>query len=466
MINEQFTWKQFKDLLKTSINKVSFDHVIEPIENPYKIENYTIYLVVDNNLEKFRIDRFYLQIMNSKLKETSYSNYKFEILTKDSIPSLEENITKEQTVETTKVVTTVIKNRNLRPEYTFENFVTGEANREAFTFSVKVAESPHVTINPFYIFGDVGLGKTHLMTAIAHDILKNNPNANVVFTTGQQFAEDYFKAKNKNQKNPLLSEEFDNYYRSADLLLVDDVQYLADKQGSQDEFFKIFEILFNNNKQIIVTSDRPASELNIISRLKSRFSYGIQTDIRKPNLLLRKTILKRKLFLNEYISDPSMIPDDVITYIAENFDRNVRDLEGALRRFVSYCVSFNFPYTLDNAELALDAIIPKDKVNKTESSYVHIEKIKEIIASYFNINVKDLSSPSRKQEFVYARQITIYILKTKYNQSLELIGSVLGNRDHSTVSHAFEKISNAIKTDVNVREDLENVTANLKKMYE
>ena len=463
MINQTDLWLQIKEKLNTSLPTAVFKQIFEPIKEIYKIEDNIVYFAVENHLVKYRIDKFYLKTMNDYLQQLTESSFEFKVITFEDVEK-----EKQEKIITSKPTSSqsLLKSRNLRPDYTFENFVTGEANREAFTFSMKVAESPHVTINPFYIFGDIGLGKTHLMTAIAHYMLANNPNLNVVFTTGQQFAEDYFKAKNKNQKNPLLSEEFDNYYRNADLLLVDDVQYLADKQGSQDEFFKIFEILFNNGKQIIVTSDRPANELNIISRLKSRFSYGIQTDIRKPNLLLRKTILKRKLILNEYISDPSVIPDDVITYIAEHFDQNVRELEGALRRFVSYCVSFNIDYTLDNAIAALDSIIPKDRTTKNETNYVHIEKIKEIISSYFNINVKDLSSPSRKQEFVYARQIAIYILKNRYNQSLEQIGSVLGNRDHSTVSHGLEKIQNLIDNDVNVREDIENITNNLNKLYE
>ena len=160
------------------------------------------------------------------------------------------DVTKEAEMDKLMQATPDIKSK-FNKKYTFDNFVTGEANREAFTFSVKVAESPHVTINPFYIFGDVGLGKTHLMTAIGHYILENNPDTNVVYTTAQQFVEDFFKAKNKNQKNTALADEFDNYYRSADLLLVDDIQYLADRQGSQDEFFKLFEYLFENNKQII-----------------------------------------------------------------------------------------------------------------------------------------------------------------------------------------------------------------------
>lgn len=453
-------WAQVKDMLKASNDETTFNQTFAPITEVYKIQNNVIYLVVNKQFDIFRIKRFYLDKMNELLAQCTDDKLSFGFISKAEVENDSIQISTEKNQQPQ---TTVIKKRNLRAEYTFSNFITGEANREAFTFSVKVAESPHVTINPFYIFGDVGLGKTHLMTAIGHYILENNPNANIVYTTAQQFVEDFFKAKNKNQKNTSYADEFDNYYRSADLLLVDDIQYLADRQASQDEFFKLFEYLFENNKQIIVTSDRPASELNIMSRLKSRFSWGMQTDIKKPNQLLREAILKGKLkFL---ISDTDSVPQDVITYIAENFDQNVRDLEGALRRFISYCVSFNIDFNYENAVIALDAIISSTKNNSNTNTKLHIEKIKEIIASYFNINVKELSGPSRKQEYVYARQLTVYILKTKYNQTLISIGNALGGRDHATISHALDKIQDCIKTDTNIKEDVDNIITTLDKSY-
>ena len=200
-----------------------------------------------------------------------------------------------------------------------------------------------------------------------------------------------------------------------------------------------------------------------MSRLKSRFSWGMQTDIKKPNQLLREAILRGKLkFL---ISDTDEVPANVITYIAENFDQNVRDLEGALRRFISYCVSFNIDFNYDNAVLALDAIISNSKNTSNSGTKLHIEKIKEIISNYFNINVKELSGPSRKQEYVYARQLTVYILKTKYNQTLTSIGSALGGRDHATISHAFDKIQDAINSDPNIKEDVDNLISTLDKQY-
>ena len=461
MNNEIELWEQVKSMLKASNDEITFNQTFAPITKIYKVQNNIIYLIVNTSLDSFRIKKFYLNKMNELLTQCAGTQMSFALITAQEVENQNKIQTQNSFVQ--PVQTTVIKKRNLRSEYTFSNFITGEANREAFTFSVKVAESPHVTINPFYIFGDVGLGKTHLMTAIGHYILENNPDTNIVYTTAQQFVEDFFKAKNKNQKNTALADEFDNYYRSADLLLVDDIQYLADRQGSQDEFFKLFEYLFENNKQIIVTSDRPASELNIMSRLKSRFSWGMQTDIKKPNQLLREAILRGKLkFL---ISDTDEVPANVITYIAENFDQNVRDLEGALRRFISYCVSFNIDFNYDNAVLALDAIVSNSKNSNNSGTKLHIEKIKEIISNYFSINVKELSGPSRKQEYVYARQLTVYILKTKYNQTLTSIGSALGGRDHATISHAFDKIQDAINNDPNIKEDVDNLISTLDKQY-
>ena len=244
MENALKLWEQVKDMLKASNDEATFNQTFAPITDVYKVQNNIIYLIVNNSLDIFRIKRFYLVKMNELLNQCTNEQMSFGFVSKDEA---EKQVSQpgENIVAPVSQIS-IIKKRNLRSEYTFSNFVTGEANREAFTFSVKVAESPHVTINPFYIFGDVGLGKTHLMTAIGHYMLENNPNINIVYTTAQQFVEDFYKAKNKNQKNSAYADEFDNYYRSADLLLVDDIQYLADRQGTQDEFFKLFEYLFEN----------------------------------------------------------------------------------------------------------------------------------------------------------------------------------------------------------------------------
>lgn len=291
-------------------------------------------------------------------------------------------------------------------------------------------------------------------------MLANNVNLNIVYTTAQQFVEDYFKSKNKNQRSTAISESFDTYYRSADVLLVDDIQYLADRQGSQDEFFKLFEYLNENGKQIIVTSDRKATELNIMDRLKSRFTWGLQADVKKPNKELRKAILKNKL--NILINNPEDVAEDALDYIAVHFEENVRELEGALRRFINYCVAFGVKYTLDNAVASLESIIPNVRDN-LDNSNSNIEIVKNRVASYFNINVKELSGTSRKQEIVYARSIAMYLIRTKYNVGLKKIGESLGNRDHSTTAHAISKIEDGIKFDDLIKQDVDNIVDKLNK---
>lgn len=451
MNDTNLIWQQVKAVLKEKLDESTFTATFGNINEIYKIQNNHIYLCVNDLLSKYRIEKFYLNDMNTILADFVEQKMLFKIMTNDEMKKDQEK--KEQTPFVEPEKSTLFKSRTLRPEYTFDNFVTGESNREAFTFSIKVADSPHVTVNPLYIFGDVGLGKTHLMTAIGHYILDNNISANIIFTTAQQFTQDYFTATNKNNKSNNSVEEFDNFYRSADVLLVDDIQFLKDKQKTQEEFFKLFEYLHENNKQIVITSDRPASELDIMERLKSRFSWGIPVDVRKPNFLLRKSILKKKLaFL---ISDPSIVSDEALDYIANCFDENVRELEGALRRFVSYCVAFNIDFSLEAAEESLKSIISKDRQASEDNNSVIVEKIKNIVASYYNISARDLSAVTRKQEIVYARMITIYLLRSVLNLQLKKIGDYLGGRDHATIAHSLDKIESSINSDPMVKQDID-----------
>ena len=328
-----------------------FHELITPIQEIYKETNTTVFLIVKDNLVKFRLEKFYLESINKLFVEISQINKRIKLITHEQI---EEEKKTQSDFQFNKVSSLELnKNqRNLRGEYTFENFVTGKTNRFAFITASKVAESPVVTINPLYIFGDVGLGKTHLMTAIGHYILDKNPSANVIYTTAQQFTEDYFNATTK--KNPNAMQEFSDFYKSADVLLVDDIQFLANKNATQEEFFKLFEYLYSQNKQMVITSDRKAEELeNIMARLKSRFSWGNPVDIQKPDFELRQAIVKQKLC--SLINNPDDVSDEAINFIAENFYNNIRELEGALRRFVNYCVAFCIDYSLDNAKTALDA---------------------------------------------------------------------------------------------------------------
>jgi chromosomal replication initiator protein len=324
---------------------------------------------------------------------------------------------------------------------------------------MKVAETPESLYNPLYIFGDVGLGKTHLMMAIGHYILDNKIDTNVVYTSAQEFTEDYFLATST-KKGKENIESFYHKYRDADVLLVDDIQFLEGKQSTQEEFFKVFEYLHSLNKQIVITSDRSANELrNMMARLKSRFNWGLSVDIKVPDKPLRVNILKRKL--SYLIENPKDVPIEVLDLIADVFTNNARDLEGGLRRYVTYCVSMDLPFTVDNVFLALDSLIPNQKDEKL-SNVKNFEMIKSEVANYFKISVADLESNSRKQQVTYPRQLAIYIIKSLYNPSLKSIGEVFGNRDHATVSHSCDKIKTLLKTNPLVKGDYDLLVKKIK----
>lgn len=450
-------WNTTKEKLKSVIESVQFLQTIEPITEVYKIENNNIYLVVPEALVRLRLQKFYLKTMNEVLNSVNGGEkMQFKFITEDEV---KEEKAQEDQIISPEVSKSVIR-RNLRAEYTFDNFVTGENNRYAFITALKAAESPYEVVNPLYIFGDVGLGKTHLMTAIGNYILDKNVNANVIYTTAQQFTEDYFRASSK--KSPDKFESFYNYYRSADILLVDDIQFLSGKNGTQEEFFKLFEFLYEKNKQMVITSDRPANELeNIMARLKSRFSWGLLVDIKKPDFEHRKMILKKKI--DFIVSVPSRVSDEVVDYIALNFDENVRTLEGALRRLISYCDTFRCPIDLETAEQVLDPLIAKDKNSVTPTSSSKVEKIKQVVANYYNISVEDLTGTSKKKEFAWARQVAMYLVRTQLNLQLKTVGSFFGGRDHTTVLNAENKINALIKEDWAVKSDIDLLCQKLEK---
>lgn len=453
-------WIKTKKLLADSnkIGATEFSEIIKPIEKIHKVANNYIYLIVQTTLTKFRIDKFYLSKMNECLSKLTDENLKFQIIT-------QEDANKENEENKNKSLVSINKDeikgnaRSLRPEYTFTNFVAGQSNRFAYITALNVAEAPHVsTMNPLYIFGDVGLGKTHLMMAVGWYILSNNINANIIYTSAQQFADEYFAATRKNSNYTI--EQFYNYYHSADVLLVDDIQFLANKTATQEEFFKLFDYLYEKNKQIIITSDRRADELeNIMKRLTSRFSWGISVDIKKPDFDLRYQIIKKKLAFA--LTDPSVVSEEALNFIANNFDNNVRELEGALRRFINYCVAFGINYNEENARTALNDIIPKDKTNITPDKISSINDVKKAVANYYGIHIEDLASTTRKKEIVIPRQVAIYIVRTKYDIPLKKIGEHFGNRDHATILHSLDKIEEIMQKDPDLNQDVENIIKKL-----
>jgi len=434
--------------LEEEINNDDFKNIFKDVTEIHKFENDYIYVIVPDALTKFKIEKFHLQKMNELLEQIAPTKWHFKLITSDE--AVKENENTANKITSPEIVNINKSRRRLRTEFTFDNFVIGESNRFAFLSAMKVAESPHSILNPLYIFGDVGLGKTHLMMAIGHFVLDNDINTNVVYTSAQQFVEDYFLSTSTKKGRERI-EDFYNHYRSADLLLVDDIQFLEGKTSTQAEFFKVFDYLHENNKQIIITSDRVANELKLMDRLKSRFNWGMIADIKAPDRELRINILKRKL--TSLINNPKDIPLEALELIADIFESNIRDLEGALRRYVTYCVSLDLPFTVENVGVALESIMPKDKENLDKTT--NLTSVREIVSKYFNIPEDVLTSRSRKMQIVYARNIAFYLIRENYKTSLKKIGQLFGNRDHATVAHGYEKIKNMIKTDQHVQADIE-----------
>ncbi|SUY44791.1 chromosomal replication initiator protein DnaA [Clostridium putrefaciens] len=333
----------------------------------------------------------------------------------------------------------------LNPKYTFDSFVIGNSNRFAHAASLAVAESPAKAYNPLFIYGGVGLGKTHLMHAIGHYVLKNNPNTKVVYVSSEKFTNELINSI-KDDKNV----EFRNKYRNVDVLLIDDIQFIAGKERTQEEFFHTFNALHEANKQIILSSDRPPKEIPTLEdRLRSRFEWGLIADIQAPDFETRIAILKKKADVENL-----NVPNEVLVYTATKIKSNIRELEGALIRIVAYSSLTNSEITL---ELATEAL--KDIISSKNSKNITIANIQDIVSSYYNLRIEDFKSQRRTRNVSYPRQIAMYLSRKLTDMSLPKIGEEFGGRDHTTVIHAYEKISTGLKTD----ESLQNVVNDLTK---
>lgn len=315
---------------------------------------------------------------------------------------------------------------SLLQNYTFDTFVTGSNNRFAHAAAKAVAESPGMAYNPFFIYGGVGLGKTHLMHAIGNQILDNYPNMRVLYITSEKFTNEFIDSIQEGRPD-----KFRQRYRSIDALLVDDIQFLHNKERTQEEFFHTFNALRQENKQIILSSDRKPSELKTLEdRLRSRFEWGLITDITAPDLETRIAILQKKALL-DHIS----VPDDVLVFIATRIDKNIRELEGALTRVVAYSSINREQITTNIAQQAMN-----DLYDKPERPSVTIELIQEIVCRYYKVSKEDLLGKSRSRNIVIPRQVAIYLCKELTDTSLQQIGNYFGGKDHTTVMHSFNKI--------------------------
>ncbi|MBC9785418.1 chromosomal replication initiator protein DnaA [Heliobacillus mobilis] len=321
----------------------------------------------------------------------------------------------------------------LNPKYTFDTFVVGNSNRFAHAASLAVAESPAKAYNPLFIYGGVGLGKTHLMQAIGHFVIDQRPSTRVVYVSSEKFTNELINSIRDDK-----TVEFRNRYRNIDVLLIDDIQFLAGKERTQEEFFHTFNALHESSKQIIISSDRPPKEIPTLEdRLRSRFEWGLITDINPPDLETRIAILRKKAILENL-----NVPNEVMVFIANTIQSNIRELEGALNRVMAFASLSGKPLNADTAEEALRNIIPNHRIK-----VITIALIQEVVAEHFSMKVDDFKAKKRTRDVAFPRQIAMYLSREMLDVSLPKIGEEFGGRDHTTVIHAHEKITKDIQKD-------------------
>ncbi|WP_097028225.1 chromosomal replication initiator protein DnaA [Clostridium peptidivorans] len=438
-------WENALTIIKGELTEVSFNTWIKSIV-PLKIEADYFYLCVPNDFTKGILSSRYKDLIINALKLITSKRYNVEfIVSTEEVIDLEKSPSNNIPEKSNNIVVSDEMSAMLNPKYTFKSFVIGNSNRFAHAASLAVAEAPAKAYNPLFIYGGVGLGKTHLMHAIGHYILDNNPNSKVVYVSSEKFTNELINSI-KDDRNV----EFRNKYRNIDVLLIDDVQFIAGKERTQEEFFHTFNDLHESNKQIILSSDRPPKEIPTLEdRLRSRFEWGLIADIQAPDFETRMAILKKKADV-ENLS----IPNEVLVYIATKIKSNIRELEGALIRIVAFSSLTNKEISVDLASEAL-----KDIISNKHSKQVTIESIQDIVSSYFNLRVEDFKSARRTRNVAFPRQIAMYLSRKLTDTSLPKIGEAFGGRDHTTVIHAYEKISSSLKED----ESLQNAVSELSK---
>lgn len=416
-----------KELLKEETTSISFDTWIKDLDIE-SMNSGNVVLITPTSFKKDYLD--------SKYHELLVNTFKFLTNKECSVSIISAEERKGESNQRTSNTSISNTNESLNPKYTFDSFVVGNNNRFAHAASLAVAEAPATSYNPLFIYGGVGLGKTHLMHAIGNEILKSNKNSNILYVTSEKFTNQLINGIKDNKM-----EQFRNRYRNIDVLLIDDIQFIAGKERIQEEFFHTFNTLHENGKQIIISSDRPPKDINLLEdRLKSRFEWGLIADISNADYETRLAILRKKAQI-----DNILIDDEILSNIATRIDSNIRELEGALNKLIARASLINSPITMEMAEWAINEIVTsKDKV--ISSSY-----IQETVAKYFNIDPKDLIGIKRSNDVVFPRQIAMYLCRCVPQLSLPQIGKDFGNRDHTTVLHACNKIEREIKENKNTK---------------
>lgn len=423
------------------VSHVAINAWIRPLKI-YEVTDKKITFIVDSKLDTRGIEfikmKFYDMYLQMAIEEITHHQYEIDFILESQIGSSFSNSTITQEKKTTSQ--TEIYN-NLNPKYTFDTFVVGNNNKLAHAASLAVADAPAEAYNPLFLYGGVGLGKTHLMHSIAHYILDHNPNAKVLYVTSEKFTNELIDSI-RHDKNA----EFRDKYRNIDVLLIDDIQFIIGKESTQEEFFHTFNTLHEAKKQIIISSDKPPKDMETLEeRMRSRFEWGLTADIQSPDYETRMAILKKRAEL-----DHLDIGDDVMQYVANNIQSNIRELEGALNKICAYSALERKPITVD---LAVESL--KDLITPEGHKQITPELIMNTVSEHYNIALSDIISKKKNQEIAYPRQITMYLCRQLTDASLQYIGNMLGKRDHTTVIHGTEKIEHDLTKNPTLKNTLD-----------
>ncbi|MTT31052.1 chromosomal replication initiator protein DnaA [Terrilactibacillus sp. BCM23-1] len=450
MENIHDLWRAALDVIEKKVSKPSFDTWLrETTAN--SIQKDTFIINVPNDFARDWLESRYSNLISETIKDItgSHLDVKFIIPQQQSEEDLFEfNSSKVKSNKNKEPQNEEFSNSMLNSKNTFDTFVIGSGNRFAHAASLAVAEAPAKAYNPLFIYGGVGLGKTHLMHAIGHYVIEHNPAAKVVYLSSEKFTNEFINSIRDNK-----TIEFRNKYRKVDVLLIDDIQFLAGKESTQEEFFHTFNTLHEEFKQIVISSDRPPKEIPTLEdRLRSRFEWGLITDITPPDLETRIAILRKKAK-----ADGLEMSNEVMLYIANQIDTNIRELEGALIRVVAYSSLINQDINVDLAAEALKDIIPSSKPR-----VITIKDIQMTIGKEYHIKLEDFAAKKRTKSIAFPRQIAMYLSRELTDYSLPKIGEEFGGRDHTTVIHAHEKITKLLATDRELQNKVKGIIEQLK----
>lgn len=425
-------WQQVLSAVQRKISKPSFDTWLKSTK-ALSFSDQAVMVIAPNNFTKEWLEARYTNLLSSTIFEQLGKQVEINFIVEESIPVAQKSQGSPVHPQPVQELQEETFSHMLNPKYTFDTFVIGVGNRFAHAASLAVAEAPAKAYNPLFIYGGVGLGKTHLMHAIGHYLIENNPRTRVLYISSEKFTNEFINAIRDNR-----GESFRNKYRNIDVLLIDDIQFLAGKEQTQEEFFHTFNALHEAHKQIVISSDRQPKEIPTLEeRLRSRFEWGLMTDIQPPDLETRIAILRKKAK-----AENLDVPNEAMMYIANQVDTNIRELEGALIRVVAYSSLVNEDISTHLAAEALKDIIPANRPKA-----ITIQDIQMKVGEYYNLKLDDFRARKRTKAVAFPRQVAMYLSRELTDFSLPKIGEAFGGRDHTTVIHAHDKISNHLKQD-------------------